>query len=331
MCDIHAFHRTAVAVLLVMGLRNPPCDGQELLVSSFFSDQVSRYDLSTGAYLNTFQGGAGLDGVLAARLGPDGLLYVASEGSNEIQRYNVRSGAFIDTFVTSGSGGLAGPTGMTWDAAGDLYVSSFNTDSILKYSGATGQFIQTAVAPQSGGLNGPDNGTLFGPDGLLYVPSYWSNQVLRYDLNAGTSEIFISGIGRPRVFIFHDDGLFYVTSETADAVRRYTLDGQFIDNFIRPGNTILDTPVGLEFYDNFWYVSSLTRDKVLQFDASGTLVNADFIPTQSGGIDGPLFLTAVVVPEPALAGSLGMMLWTLACLGAVRRNRPGSAACWTNL
>ena len=273
-----------LAFLQVLG----ECD--EILVCGFFSDSVGRYDSLEGQFLGNYETGIGLDGALAARIGPDGLLYVASEGSNQIKRYDPATGDFVDNFVNAGNG-LNGPSGITWDSSGNLVVASFNSDSILRYNGSTGVFIDTPVASGGGGLNGPDNGTILGPDGFLYVPSYFSNQIIRYDLQAQTSEVFINGIGRPRVLVFEGDFLF-VTSETADAVRRYTLDGTFVDNFIQPGSIIMDEPVGLLFVSDSWFVTSATLDKVLRFNSSGTLADADYVPTGSGGLNGPVFLTS---------------------------------------
>ncbi len=286
----------AVAVsLLATQLTAPRMLAKEILVSSFTSDSVGRFD-TTGNWIADLPGsgvGGGLDGVLATRVGPDGLLYVASEGSNEILRYNTKTWQLVDTFITAGRGGLNGPTGMTWDVTGDLYVSSFNNDSVLRFDGQTGDYLNTPVA--GGLLNGPDNGTVFGPDGLLYIPSYFNNRILRFDPSTGVTETFIASIGRPRVLVFHTDGLLYITSETADAVRQYAADGTFLGPFIRPGQATLDTPVGLAYDDGFWYVTSATGDNVLRFDASGDLFD-EFIPPGGGGIDAPLFVT--IVPEP---------------------------------
>lgn len=282
-------------------------DSDELLVCGFFSDSVGRYDASTGAFLGNYESGVGLDGPLAARIGSDGLLYVASEGSNQIKRYNVGTRDFVDNFIAAGLGGLNGPSGVTWDGAGDLLVSSFNSDSVLKYDGSTGTFLGIPVTNGSGGVNGPDNGSIIGPDGLLYVPSYWSNQVIRYDLTAQTSEVFISVIGRPRVLVFQGDNLF-ITSESSDAVRRYALDGTFIDNFIQPGSAILDVPVGLEFHNGSWFVSSVSMHKVLQFDAAGGLVNENFIPAGSGGLNAPVFITAVADSVPQVIAPTSLLV-----------------------
>ena len=298
----------------------------DLLVSGFFSDSVGRYDATSGSLIDNFETG-GLDGPLAARVGPDGFLYVASEGSNQIKRYNVATGAFVDNFVTPGSG-LNGPSGLAWDINGDLFASSFNSDSVLKYNGASGAFIETAVASGFGGLNGPDNGTIIGADGLLYVPSYFTNQIIRYDLDNGTSEVFINGIFRPRVLVFEGDQL-YITSETADAVRRYELDGTFIDNFIQPGSGILDQPVGLAFFNDSWFVSSASMDKVLQFDSAGALVDANFISAGSGGLDGPVFITGIsAVPEPSFI--FPMLAMVTAILLFSRRRHVVAAASATH-
>ncbi|TWT40599.1 Virginiamycin B lyase [Phycisphaerae bacterium RAS1] len=268
---------------------------EQLLVCNFFSDTVSRFDLATGQYLGTLQTGVGLDGPLAARLGPDGLLYVASEGSHSIQRYDPGSGAYIDDFVASGSGGLLQPTGMTWGPDGHLYVPSFGLHSVLKYDGQTGAPLGEFVAPFSGQLSGPDNGTTFGPDGHLWVPSYNSNRICRYD---GQSGAFLNSfaVGRPRVMEFRD-GVVYVTSESLDAVRRFnatTFASQGF--FVASGAGGLDTPVGMVFApDGVLYVTSATNDNILKYDGQTGAFLGEFAAAGVSG-DGPVFLT--VIPEP---------------------------------
>lgn len=278
--------------------------GDELLVTSFNSDRVGRYDATDFGYIGPYEQGVGLNNPLAARIGPDGLLYVTSEGSDSVQRYDPATGDFVDTFVKAKAGGLDEPTGVTWNADGDLFVSSFATDQVLKYDGKTGESNGVFVKKGAGQLDGPDNGTIFGPDGDLYVPSYWNNRVLKYD--GGTGDYlgaFVASIGRPRVIEFRGDYV-YITSETTDAVRRYRAsDGKFVDNFVKSGAGGLDVPVGLAFLpDGSIAVSSVSKSNVLIFSGKDGTFIEEALSKNDGGIDGPTFLT--VIPEPSSAAIL---------------------------
>lgn len=73
---------------------------------------------------------------------------------------------------------------------------------------------------QGGGLARP-YGTAFGPDGNLYVASFRSDQILRYDGRTGAFiDVFASGNGTaagllngPNNLLFGADGALYVTTE----------------------------------------------------------------------------------------------------------------------
>jgi outer membrane protein assembly factor BamB len=122
-------------------------------------------------------------------IGPDGNLYVGSRGTNEVLRYSAATGSFLGVFVTSGSGGLAGPAveGLSFRPDGKLYVASRDSNSVLRYDATTGAFYDTFVLPNSGGLQ-TVKGMTFGPDGNLYLSSGDTNQVLRY---SGTTGAFM--------------------------------------------------------------------------------------------------------------------------------------------
>jgi streptogramin lyase len=295
-----------LALAAVAGL----CAGQavaaEWLVSGFFSSSVGRFDATTGAHVGGLQGGVGLVNPLSARIGPDSLLYVCSEGTDSIQRYNPHTGAFIDTFVAPGAGGLDGPTSITWNAAGQLLVSSFNNDLVLRYDGKTGAPLDTLVTGDLGNmLNGPDNGMVVGPDGALWVPSYYTNRVLRF--NAETGEflgMFGTQIGRPRVIEFRGDRV-YVTAESQDSVRLFDMSGTNLGNFVAPGAGLLDSPVGMAFGpDGHLYVTSSTRDFVNRYDGETGAFIDQFLGPNAGGLDGTVFLT--LIPEPATLSMLAL-------------------------
>jgi hypothetical protein len=71
---------------------------------------VQRYDGTTGAFIDIFGSGGGLDGPIGLTFGPDGNLYVSSAGTDQVLRYDGTTGTFIDAFVSANSGGLDAPT-----------------------------------------------------------------------------------------------------------------------------------------------------------------------------------------------------------------------------
>lgn len=295
------------ASALSLWLASPACaGGTELLVCNFGANSVTRYDLATGAYLGALDPAADIQGPLCARLGPDGLLYVASEGNNKVVRYNPGTWTFKDAFIIGN--GLTQPTGLTWDKNGDLLVSSFDGDSVLKFDGSTGAPKGTLVTPGQGTLNGADNGTIVGPDGSLWVPSYWNNRVLRYDATSGATLGQFATVSRPRVMEFRDTTMF-ITSETNNSVRKYDIaTGQYLGNFVASGSGGLTTPIGMAFTTDILYVTS-SNNKVLKYDASSGAFLGQFTGDQ---LNLPTFVT--VVPSPSV-----IALSPLAAIAALRR------------
>ena len=85
-----------------------------LHVSGYSSDAVHRYDALSGAFLDTLDAAAGMNGPLGVTRGPDGRLYVASELTDSVLRFEAGSGAFVDVFVPAGRGGLSEPAAVVF-------------------------------------------------------------------------------------------------------------------------------------------------------------------------------------------------------------------------
>lgn len=283
----------------LMGMGDRRADATEkLLVSSFSQSRLARYSALTGTLVDTINGGGALLEPLGATVGPDGNLYVASEGNNQILRFDRDTGVLLGAFVrddpstsaTDETGGLDGPAAVLFGVDGNLYVSSFETDNILEYDGLTGEFIAVFVSSGSGGLDGPDAGMVFGPGGDLYVPSYWSNEVLRYSgVDGSFEEAFVAagsaGLSRPRNLLFRpSDGHLLVTGEGSNNVLLYDgTTGAPIEAFI-PSVT---APSGLALGpDGNLYVTSVTANSVYRYTSD----TGEYVDRFVSGVQLPTFL-----------------------------------------
>jgi DNA-binding beta-propeller fold protein YncE len=283
-------------------------NASELLISSFFGNSIVRLDPSTNTILGSYTGG-NLNGALGMKVGPDGLLYVCSEGNNSIQRFNMTTHAYVDTII-SGSN-LNGPTGITFDSSNNILIGNYNNDTVTKYNSA-GTFISTFVTSGTGGINGPDIGITVGPDGKLYVPSYDSNAVQRYNASTGAFiDTFIpagvGGMSQPRTILFRDSKV-WVTSDNGNKVLRYGLDGSFIDTFVTAGSGGLFGATGMTFgEDGLLYVASSRNNRILKY----SMTDGSFAGTAlSTGLNGPTHI--MMVPEPTTIMGIGLGLATLA-------------------
>jgi sugar lactone lactonase YvrE len=160
-----------------------------LYITSLNDSSVLRYDGMTGSplpgpgqtgatFIPSHSGGLGRAGGVV--FGPDGNLFVSSEGTNEVMRYDGGTG---DPLPADGQSGavfvpndpanphLNQPAGMVFGPDGNLYVVSINTDSVIRFDGLTGDYIDDFISSGSGGLFRPRD-LAFGstdPSNLNYV------------------------------------------------------------------------------------------------------------------------------------------------------------------
>ncbi|HUN82411.1 MAG TPA: hypothetical protein VMV81_12985 [Phycisphaerae bacterium] len=253
--------RVLLILTTIAGLTADVRAGVELWASGYNSNQVHRYDAATGAFLGTFGPGGDLHGTQAITLGPDGLLYVCSEEAQKVLRYDRHTLAYIDEFI-------------------------FNDPSTPQ--------------DETGGLNGP-TAALFGPDGNLYVLSFNSNSVIRYNGVTGAYiDTFIptgSGAlnGPDAGSVFGPDGNLYIASYFGRRILRYNgTTGLFIDIFINSGSgqASLANPRCVLFRSccSDVLVNSEGLNKVLRYDATtGTFLNriVPSVSTPTGIAIGP--------------------------------------------
>lgn len=251
---------------------------------------VLRYDGTSGAFQDEFVEQGQMFLVHAVTFGPDGNVYVGEKMvltpgnphqlGGRIMRFNGHTGEFMDEFVPLDSGGLRHPAAHVFGPDGngglDLYVSDEGPSRILRYDGETGAFISEFVAGGSGGLSLP-NGVVFGPDGNLYVASFGTRSVMRYQGPTGGSPgaplpssgnsgaTFVAdgdgGLLNPTGILFGPDGngdghqdLYVSNLDPTNVqgklgnVRRYDgVTGAFIDTFVTPRSGGLDDPSLMTF------------------------------------------------------------------------------------
>ncbi|PZV18597.1 MAG: PEP-CTERM sorting domain-containing protein [Leptolyngbya sp.] len=160
-------------------------------------------------------------------------LLVGNSASDSIIRFDEITGTFLGDFTSPGINGLEDPDDLTFGPDGNLYVSVggnsggnildplYPTNSAVLRFNPYGQYLGVAAA--GNGLTRP-YGNAFGPDGNLYVSSFRSNQILKFD---GTTGSFLSvfasdnngglgsfnGLNGPNGLLFAPDGSLYVTTQ----------------------------------------------------------------------------------------------------------------------
>jgi sugar lactone lactonase YvrE len=337
----------------------------DFLVGNTLGNSVSRFDAVTGAYLGDFitAGSGGLTAPDALTFGPDGNWYVSSgtDASGQILRYNGQTGAFMGVFAQGG--GLNRPYGSAFGPDGNLYVASFRSDEILRYNGQTGAFIDVFASGNgtaAGLLNGP-NGLLFGADGSLYVTTegsvadadgnvsfLYESQIVRYDLAAGTGQVFASqpaatpnGNGYVSLLglAYGPDGLIY-TSDYAGGIRSYDAGGNLVQTIdtgaIFGSHHLFGGGIPTTFGDFEFGADGALYASVFDDDGSGVSNNgvarcviatglcSAFI-TDNTHLSRPIGFALLQVPEPATWAMFGI---GLLLLGATASRRQPLARAW---
>lgn len=290
----------------------------QVLVSDFNLDRIVRYDADgSNPTVLVASSAGGLDLPHRARIGPDGLLYVASAGTDQILRYHTTTGAFVDVFVGSASG-LDYPVDFLFRPDGYLYVSSQANNAILRYSATTGALDAGWIA-QDASISAP-SGIAFDQAGNLYVSGRFSFNLARFDAVTGAHELTFGDVPFALGLTLLPDGRLLAASGYDNTVEAFANPGSATptQSTLVSG---LDFPVGLE-------IDPLTGQLLVANYGDGSISRhaladgaALGLFAEGGLLSGPNYFTVLTsVPEPSATAALigGAILLTT----AARRRRP---------
>lgn len=310
----HRLSALASLLALTLSLAAPVAPAQ-ILVSDFNLDRIVQVAADgSSATVLVASGAGGLDLPHRSRLGPDGLLYVASAGTDQILRFNASTGVVVDTFAGPGGGALDYPVDLVFRPDGYLYVSSQLTNTILRYDASSGAR-DIAWSVSHADLVGP-SGLVFDDDGHLYVAGRFSNNVVRFDAATGAHELTLANVPSAFGLALAPDGRLLAASGTDGTVLAFSAPAA-----AAPSRTTLISglalPVGLELNPptGELLVANYSGSAVTRHDLTdGALLG----PLNTGGLlNGPNFLTAI--PEPATASTLAAVAAFV--FAATRRRR----------
>lgn len=177
-----------------------------------------------------------------------------------------------------------------------LFVGSEASSQVLRYDNLTGNFSAAFAST----ISYPE-GLALGPDGRLYVASFGTGSVLRFDIPSGNLVgTFVSagsgGLSSPVGIAFGPDGNLYVADRTSASILRYDgVTGAFMNTFAS-GNGMA-YPDGFVFGpDGRLYVGSRTTNKILRFNAT-TGAFVDVFASDNG----------LITPEGLVFGPDGLL------------------------
>lgn len=281
------------------------CDSR-LLVSGYYSN-VHVYDACTGAHLRKLDESSRLSGAQALKIGPDGRLWVVSEGAGTLLRYDARTLDYVDTFADTGAG--FGLTGFAFAGDDAVYLGGYNTSTLRRYSISSGQELPPPPAPAVTVLKGPDNGMITA-NGQIYIPGYDTSNVVRFNPADNSYSQFVAsradGIRATRGLLISPDGTkMYVTGERSGQVLRYRFPGGGLDKVIATG---LNTPTGMAWHPDGSLLVALASS-VVKLDPETGAQRSVIVAAGSGGLSGATYVAVIPAagggpaPDPALIGS----------------------------
>jgi len=313
--------------------------------------KTSNIELASPIKVEIIATGAQIAGANGMALGPDGMLYVASVLGSNITVLDPDSGDVQRVY--GALEGVIGPDDVAFSSDGAWYWTSIMTGEVAGFTVAGDKVIaanltagvnpitfsdddRLFVAQCFFGVNlyevdpagakparlisdtlGPDcglNGMDWGPDGRLYGPRWFQNEVVSFDVDAGSMRTEATGFNTPAAVKFDSEGrlhvldtgtgeLFRMQGEDAVLVAQlspgldnFEIDQEgrffvssFVDGFVKRVNvdgTITELMPGgmahaggITFHDGFMVVADLHSIRAFQLDGQEAYTTRNVLGT----------------------------------------------------
>ncbi len=140
----------------------------------------------------------------------------------------------------------------------------------------------------------------FGTDDRLHVSGWYSHNIVRFNIGAGASEVFVAtasgGLASPGRITFGPDGNLYASSHVegsttvTDPGKRYSgATGAFLGDFVTAGSGGLDSVAGIAFGpDGNFDVANRSSGDVKRYSGQTGAFLGTFVAKGSGGLVSPV-------------------------------------------